>query len=77
MGWVDLSVDGRQHRANFVKVAVNVATLPGSDANILPEILRGWFGPSAGQPGTRFEVVVEAGEGGWLMRPIRGDEGKG
>ena len=69
-GWVDVTAEGVKYRANFVKVAVNVVTLPGSEENILGEILRGWFGPDAGQRGTGFEVAVEAGEDGWVMRPI-------
>ena len=36
MDWVDLIVDGVKYRANFVKVAVNVVTLPDSDRNVLP-----------------------------------------
>jgi hypothetical protein len=43
---------------------------------VLAEILRGWFGPNAGQPGTRFQVVIEAGEDGWIMSPVRGDKGE-
>lgn len=77
IGWVDLFINGRHHRANFVKVAINVVTLPGSEENILSEILRGWFGPNAGQPGTRFQVLVEAGEDGWLMCPIRVERASG
>jgi hypothetical protein len=72
-GWVDLLVDDRQHRANFVKVAVNVVTLPGSDENVLAEILRDWFGPNAGQPRTRFQVLIGSSESGWTMKPVRAE----
>jgi len=41
-----------RYEADFVRVAVNVARLPGEDRNRLPEILRAWFGPDAGLPGT-------------------------
>ena len=42
---------------------------PGDDRNRLPEILRGWFGPDAGLPGTRHEVALEQGSDGWQLRP--------
>ena len=44
---------------------------PGDDRNRLPEILRGWFGPDAGLPGTRHEVALEQGSDGWQLRPSR------
>jgi diadenosine tetraphosphate (Ap4A) HIT family hydrolase/HKD family nuclease len=44
---------------------------PGDDRNRLPEILRGWFGPDAGLPGTRHEVVLEQEKDGWQLRPSR------
>jgi hypothetical protein len=50
-------------------VALNVVRLPGEDRNRLPEILRTWFGPDAGLPGTRHEVVPEEAEDGWRLRP--------
>jgi hypothetical protein len=75
-GWVDLYADDKQYRANFVKVAVNVVALRDSKENVLAEILRGWFGPNAGQPGTRFQVVIEAGEDNWIMRPVDVEKGE-
>ena len=50
-GWTPVWVDGVEHEANFVKVAVNVMRRPGSDDNVLAGILRGWFGERAGAPG--------------------------
>jgi hypothetical protein len=69
-GWQTVIVDGKPHRARFVKVAVNVVRKPGSDTNVLPAILRGWFGPDAGLPGTDYKVACEAGEDGWVLRPL-------
>jgi len=43
-GWQPLTIDGVRHEGNFVKVALNVVRLPGSQENRLPSILRGWFG---------------------------------
>jgi hypothetical protein len=68
-GWQTLTIDGVRHEANFVKVALNVVRLPGSDENRLPGILRGWFGPDAGRPGTSQQVVCESSEEGLMLRP--------
>lgn len=70
-GWQRVLVDGRPYQANFVKVAVNVVREPGTEANVLPAILRRWFGPDAGRPGTDYHVACEIGEDGWLLTPVR------
>jgi len=62
---------------NFVKIAVNVAQRPGEVGNALHSILRGWFGPSAGWPGTRHEVIFEETPGGWTVRPVGGASSDG
>ena len=67
-GWQPVTIDGMQHEANFVKVAVNVVRRPGSDENRLPAILRGWFGPDAGRPGTNHQVVCETADDGLVFR---------
>jgi hypothetical protein len=69
-GWVEVWIDGEPYEANFVKVALNVVRRKGSETNELPGILRRWFGPSAGLPGTDFQVVLERGEEGYKLRPI-------
>ncbi|MHC4932289.1 MAG: DUF3427 domain-containing protein, partial [Planctomycetota bacterium] len=63
-------VGGEPHEADFVKVAVNVVRREGGEANRLPEILRGWFGADAGQPGTGFRAVFTRSESGWELRPV-------
>ena len=54
---------------NFVKIAVNVARREGEAGNALHPLLRSWFGPSAGWPGTRHEVIFEETPAGWTVRP--------
>jgi superfamily II DNA or RNA helicase/HKD family nuclease/diadenosine tetraphosphate (Ap4A) HIT family hydrolase len=68
-GWTDLSADGEVLSANFVKVAINVAERPGEQGNALHTLLRGWFGPSAGLPGTKHSVLLRQTSDGWEIRP--------
>ena len=66
--------DGAEYEANFVTVALNVVRKDAQGENELPSILRGWFGPQAGQPGTRHEVVAApASDGAWRLSPSRRD----
>jgi superfamily II DNA or RNA helicase len=63
-GWRRINIDGELYEAKFVQIAINVVRRPGSEANLLPEILRRWFGPNAGESGTRaqqvfFELVAD------------------
>jgi hypothetical protein len=74
-GWQTIVVDGEELQANFKKIAVNVVTRPGSTENILPEILRKWYGSDAGQPGRRQSVVFERAQHGYAMRPAEPEEG--
>ena len=53
-----------------MKVAVNVARRPGNDDNVLPQILRQWFGEDAGKPGTRHQVILKHGGDGWRLQPL-------
>ncbi|WAS98594.1 DEAD/DEAH box helicase family protein [Nannocystis punicea] len=68
-GEVEVEVDGEPYLLRFVKVAVNVATRPGAKDNVLPDILRGWFGPHAGW-GRDF-VVLARRKGRWRLEPAR------
>lgn len=69
--WIPVEADGKKYEANFVKVAVNLLREPGTEANILPNILTQWFGPDAGRPGTNFQVVFEPSKDGYRLRPAR------
>jgi superfamily II DNA or RNA helicase/HKD family nuclease len=57
------------YTGNFAKIALNVAHEPGHSRNILPEVLRSWFGAAAGQPGTAHYVELVPGEPHWRMQP--------
>jgi hypothetical protein len=67
--WTKVLTSEGEFEANFVMVAVNVMRRPGSQKNELPEVLRKWFGPDAGKPGTRYYVLIERKGNQWRMRP--------
>lgn len=68
-GTTTFVADGEEYEGDFVKIALNVARRPGEKGNALHSLLRGWFGPSAGLPGTRHRVVLELVQGRWVLRP--------
>jgi hypothetical protein len=69
-GWTDLRMGDEMVSANFVKVAINVARRPGNNENVLPQILRQWFGEDAGKPGTRHQVILKREGDGWQIQPL-------
>jgi hypothetical protein len=68
-GQVLFSADGRDYLGRFVKIALNVAQIPGEPGNSLHALLRGWFGARAGLPGTHHEVVLERVGDRYTLRP--------
>ena len=64
--------DGSVWVFRFAKEFCNVARRPGSSTNELPDLLRRWFGPSAGQPGTAFQVAFRVSPDGLWAEPDRG-----
>lgn len=66
--------DGRHWVFRFAKIAVNVAHPVGTSANRLPDLLRGWFGPDAGRPGTSFRVRFAPSPDGWWVAPVEADD---
>ncbi len=62
--------DGATWEFKFVKVACNVAKPEGEKSNQLGELLRKWFGPNAGLPGTGFNVRFETTGGEWNAAPV-------
>ncbi len=70
-GWRDVVADGESLQANFVKIAVNTMVRPGSSKNVLPEVLRRWFGAQAGSPGRTEHVVFERRGDEYVLTPAR------
>ncbi len=65
--------DGATWEFKLVKVACNVAQPVGEKANQLGDLLKQWFGPNAGLPGTSFHVRFESKSGEWHVSPIGAD----
>jgi len=62
--------DGTVWRFRFASIACNVAHPVGSDRNQLADLLRTWFGPSAGRPGTAFQVRFSPSPDGLWVEPL-------
>jgi hypothetical protein len=61
-GWTDVFVENTVYSGHFVKIALNIVRKSGDEENHLRKILRRWFGPDAGAPGTRHSVALERGQ---------------
>ncbi len=53
----------------LVKIACNVARPVGETKNKLGDLLKSWFGPNAGLPGTNFHVQFTNQDGQWQVSP--------
>ena len=73
--WQSVIVNAEPYNADFVKVAVNVMRKEGNEENALPNVLRGWFGENAGQPGTASRIIFEWKENNYVMRPLEAKGG--
>ncbi|MBA3542050.1 MAG: DEAD/DEAH box helicase family protein, partial [Deltaproteobacteria bacterium] len=63
--------DGAVWQFRFAKEFCNVARPTGTPNNQLPDLLRRWFGPRAGQPGTSYQVRFQAAPGGLWIEPVQ------
>ena len=70
-GNVDVIANGLEYSVSFAKGAISLATRQNAAGNALPGLLRGWFGPSAGHPGTSHAVKIEQLDGTLLLQPDR------
>jgi hypothetical protein len=62
--------DGAVWRFRFAKEFCNVARPPGAERNQLPDLMRSWFGPTAGAPGTSFQVRFSPSPDGLWVTPV-------
>lgn len=63
--------DGAVWQFKFMKQFCNVARPAGTSRNQLPDLLRRWFGPRAGQPGTAFQIRFHASPSGYWVEPVQ------
>lgn len=57
------------------KIAINVAQTEPGGANVMGSLMRGLFGPTAGQPGTHHFVLLAQHEGRWVLDREVGEDG--
>jgi superfamily II DNA or RNA helicase/diadenosine tetraphosphate (Ap4A) HIT family hydrolase len=62
--------DGTVWRFRFAKEFCNVARPPGAERNQLPDLMRRWFGPTVGAPGTSFQVRFSPSPDGLWIAPV-------
>lgn len=62
--------DGAVWRFRFAKEFCNVARPPGAERNQLPDLMRSWFGPTAGSRGTSFHVRFSPSPDGLWIAPV-------
>ncbi len=62
--------DGAAWTFRLMAEFCNVARPVGAQRNQLPDLLRRWFGPRAGMPGTTFTVRFTRGADGWQVEPV-------
>lgn len=65
--------DGAVWQFRFAKEFCNVARPAGTARNQLPDLMRRWFGPRAGQPGTAYQVRFVAGPDGLWIEPVEAE----
>lgn len=69
--WITVEIEGKTYMAKFAQQYINVVReSQDSKINVLSDILRGWYGPTVGQSGTRFEVQIVQESGVWHLRKI-------
>ena len=76
-GQTPVLVDGEPYQATFARVAMNVLTRLEGAKNLLPGVLRGWFGEDAGKSGTAFQVRFKREADQWVMSPVLGPSEQG
>ncbi len=73
-GWFPIVAEETACEAKFAKIAINVLREVGAEDNLLPQVLRGWFGEEAGQPGRAETVVLQYRDSAYAMKPNQSTE---
>ena len=69
-GEASVLINGRSVQATVAKIAINVMREMPDGPNLLPGILREWFGDEAGQPGRVDRVRFTERNGVWQAEPM-------
>jgi hypothetical protein len=68
-GEVNVMIEGQRYVGLFRNIALNKVHQPQSEKNLLPNLLRRWFGTEAGMPGTAQNIIIRRGSVGWEVAP--------
>lgn len=77
LGPAQVEINGQTYEVVIAKIAINVVHRSGQERNLLPEILRGWFGEDAGLPGRGERVRLKRGPSGFAMEPLKASTSQG
>ena len=77
VGPAPVEINGQTYEAVIAKIAINVVRQGGQEENLLPEILRGWFGEDAGLPGRGERVRLKRAPSGLAMEPLKASISQG
>jgi superfamily II DNA or RNA helicase len=70
-GLTPVQIDGEAYEVSIEKNAINIVRKPDEDTNLLPEMLRRWFGNDAGLPGRGERVKLKRSPFGFEMEALR------
>ena len=70
-GLTPVQIDGEAYEVLMEKNAINVVRRPDEDVNLLPEMLRDWFGNDAGLQGRGERVKLKRSPFGFEMEALR------
>jgi len=77
LGPAPIHIEGEAYEALIAKIAINVVRKPGEETNMLPLILRRWFGDDAGLPGRGERVRLKRGSSGFEMEALSNSSSQG
>ena len=76
-GPTPVQIDREAYEVLIAKIAIDVVRKPGEGMNLLPEILRRWFGGDVGLPGRGERVRLKRGPSGLEMEALRAPASQG
>jgi superfamily II DNA or RNA helicase/diadenosine tetraphosphate (Ap4A) HIT family hydrolase len=71
LGPAPVQIEGEAYEALIARIVINLVRRTGEATNLLPEILRRWFGDDVGLPGRGERVRLKRGPSGLEMEALR------